>query len=115
MLKAQLCNNMSACYSKMGDIESADIYNNWALKECPDYAKALHRKCIILEDKGEFTQASKVAEWCAQRFDHEDECEDNRKTVAHFKELAGRCKLKIPYEVDQSRERLQAEADAEFD
>ena len=114
LLKAQFCNNMSACYSKLGDLKQADIFNNWALKECPDYAKALHRKCLILEDKGEFTQAVKVAEWCAQRFDHEDEPQDNRNTVRHFTEVAERCKPKIPLEVDMRTERLQEEADEEF-
>ena len=49
LLKGIFCNNMAMCYQKMGDLKSADIYNNWALKECPDYAKALHRKCLILE------------------------------------------------------------------
>ena len=48
----------------MGDFTTADLYNNWALKECPDYSRALHRKCIILEATGEFTQAVKIAEWC---------------------------------------------------
>ena len=78
LLKSQFCNNMAACYQKMGDLQSADIYNNWALKECPDYAKALHRKCLILEATGEYTQAVQVSEWCAKRFGHEDEPEDNK-------------------------------------
>ena len=61
----------------MGDLHSADVYNNWALKECPDYAKALHRKCLILEANGEYSVCWKMADWCAQRFTHEDEDEDN--------------------------------------
>ena len=77
LLKSQFCNNMSACYCKMGDFTSADLYNNWALKECPDYARALHRKCIILEATGEYTQAVKIAEWCVQRFNHADESQDD--------------------------------------
>ena len=114
-LKAIFCNNMAACYQKMGDLEQADSYNNWALKECPDYAKALHRKCMILEDKGEYTQAVKVAEWCSLRFGHEDEPEDNQQTVPHFRDLAQRCKERIPYEVNERNEKLKQEADAEFD
>ena len=65
LLKGQFCNNMAACYQKMGDLNNADVYNTWALKECPDYAKALHRKCLILEEKGQYSQAYQVAEWCA--------------------------------------------------
>ena len=98
VLKAQFCNNMSACYQKMGDLDNADIYNNWALKECPEYAKALHRKCLILEAKGEYTQCVKVAEWCAQRFNHPDEPEENKNTVPHFTEVAERAKPRIPME-----------------
>ena len=115
LLKAQFCNNMAVCYQKMGDLQNADIYNNWALKECPDYAKALHRKCCILEAQGEYTQAVKVSQWCAQRFAHEDEPEENQQTVPHFKEVAERCKPRIPIEKKQKNENLKAEADAEFD
>ena len=46
--------------------------------ESPNYAKALHRKCLILEGKGEYTQAVSMAEWCAKKFDHPDEPEDNQ-------------------------------------
>ena len=114
-LKAQFCNNMAACYQKMGDIEQADTYNNWALVECPDYAKALHRKCLIHEAKREYTMAVKIAEFCAKRFDHEDEPEDNRQTVGPFNDLADRCRPRIPYEAKETQDRLKAEADAEFD
>ena len=92
MLKAQFCNNMSACYQKMGDLKQADIYNNWALVECPDYAKANYRKCLIMEAKGQFTQACKMAEWCAEKFDGEDEIEENKNTGPHFRELVERCR-----------------------
>ena len=68
---------MAACYQKMGDLHNADIYNNWALKESPDYAKALHRKCLIHEAKGQYSLAYKMADWCAQRYTHEDEPEEN--------------------------------------
>ena len=78
LLKATFCNNMSASYCNMGDVQNADVYNNWALKECPDYAKALHRKCLIMEMKGEYSQAVKMADWCSERFSHEDEPESNQ-------------------------------------
>ena len=78
LLKATFCNNMSACYCNMGDIQNADVYNNWALKECPDYAKALHRKCLIMEMKGDYAQCVKMADWCSERFSHEDEPESNQ-------------------------------------
>ncbi len=114
-LKAIFCNNMATCYQKMGDIDKADEMNNWALKECPDYAKALHRKCLILEDKGEYSQACKVADWCSQRFGHEDECEENQQTVPHFAEVAARCKERMPIEAEEKYSRLKAEVDEEFD
>ena len=115
LLKAQFCNNMAACYQKMGDLQKADVYNNWALKECPDYAKAMHRKCLILEEKGEYSTAAKIAEWCAQRFDHEEESETNQEVVPLFIELVDRCKPKLADEVSRREELLRAEANAEFD
>ena len=57
----------------------------------------------------------KIANWCVTRFEHEDESEDNKATVPHFREVAARCEPKIPTEVTLRNERVQEEANKEFD
>ena len=49
-MKAVLNNNIAACYCKLADYSRADKFNNLALIEDPEYAKAFYCKCIILED-----------------------------------------------------------------
>jgi hypothetical protein len=61
-----------------------------ALSEDPDYAKALYRKVLIMEKKGEFTSGHSIAMFAITRFDHELEEEQNRETVPKFKELRDR-------------------------
>ena len=53
-LKAVLNNNISATYCKLSDYDRADKYNNLALMEDPEYAKAFHRKILILEETGKY-------------------------------------------------------------
>ncbi len=56
-----LYNNISTCFFYLGNIPKAEYSNEMALVEEPDYAKALLRKILILERKGEFTQAKSMA------------------------------------------------------
>jgi tetratricopeptide (TPR) repeat protein len=52
-MKAMLYNNIATCFFHMGNLPKAEINNEMALVEEPDYAKALLRKVLILERKGE--------------------------------------------------------------
>jgi tetratricopeptide (TPR) repeat protein len=89
-MKAMLYNNISTCYFHMGNIDKSELNNEMALIEEPDYAKALLRKCMILERKGEYSQAVSIAEFAITRFDDEYEDERNRKIVPEFKEVVSR-------------------------
>ena len=45
-----LLNNIAACFSHMpGQLAQAEYFNDMALMEDPDYAKAMLRKVLILE------------------------------------------------------------------
>jgi hypothetical protein len=54
-MKAMLYNNISTSYFHMNAIPKAEYFNELALVEEPDYAKALLRKVLILEKKGEYS------------------------------------------------------------
>jgi tetratricopeptide (TPR) repeat protein len=54
-MKAMLYNNIATCFFHMGNLPKAEINNEMALVEEPDYAKALLRKVLILERKGEYS------------------------------------------------------------
>ena len=68
-LKAMLYNNISTCYFHLGNIHKAEFNNEMALVEEPDYAKGLLRKILILEKKGEYMQATSMAQYAVVRFD----------------------------------------------
>ena len=48
-LKSMLFNNISVCYFSMNNIPQSEKFNDMALMEDPDYAKALLRKIMISE------------------------------------------------------------------
>ena len=50
-LKAILFNNISMCYYRWGKIDQADKFNDMAIMEDPDYARATYQKCKILESR----------------------------------------------------------------
>lgn len=83
-LKSILFNNISACYFNMNAMDKSDSFNDRALMEDPDFAKALYRKVLILEKNGEYTQGHHLAKFGITRFDSEYEDEENRKVVPHF-------------------------------
>ena len=60
-MKAMLLNNISTSYFHLGQLPKAEQYNDLALMEEPDYAKALLRKALILEKRGECRQAHSIA------------------------------------------------------
>lgn len=53
-MKAILYNNISTSYFHLQNLAKADAFNDMALMEDPDYARALLRKILILEKKGEY-------------------------------------------------------------
>ena len=54
-MKAMLYNNIATCHFHMGNLPKAELNNEMAVVEEPDYAKALLRKVLILERKGEYS------------------------------------------------------------
>lgn len=60
-MKAMLFNNIATCYYHLGQIDKADHMNDLALVEEPDYAKAMLRKVLILERRGDYAQAYSIA------------------------------------------------------
>ena len=54
-MKSMLYNNLSTCYFHMNNLPQAELHNEYALMEEPDYAKAYLRKVCILEKKGEYS------------------------------------------------------------
>jgi len=86
-MKAMLYNNIATCHFHMNNLPKAELHNEMALMEEPDYAKALLRKVYILEKKGEYRQAVSIAEFACTRFDDEYEDDRNRKTIPEFKEV----------------------------
>ena len=60
--------------------------------EDPDYAKALLRKILIQERKGEYEGGYQMANYACTRFDDDFEDEANRKMVPQFKELRDKLK-----------------------
>eukprot|EP00347_Sterkiella_histriomuscorum_P013270 403365360 len=94
-LKSMLFNNISVCYFNMNSIPKSEKFNDMALMEDPDYAKALIRKILIQENKGEFEGGYQMANYAVTRFDDDFEDEANRKMVPQFKELRDKLKDKI--------------------
>jgi tetratricopeptide (TPR) repeat protein len=84
-LKSTLNNNISTCYCHLGDFKSADRFNNLALMEDPEYAKAFYRKALILEGQAKYREAAEVAGWGIKRFDNEFEEEESRNMVQKFR------------------------------
>lgn len=80
----------------------------------PEYAKAFHRKILILEGQSKFKAASETATWCLKRFDSEFEDPDNRKIVPLFRELQERCDAKIPEEAERRERSLKEEVEREW-
>lgn len=55
--------------------------------EDPDYAKALYRKVLILEKKGDYQFAYNIVSFAIQRFDDDFEEEANKQVVPLLKEI----------------------------
>ena len=89
-MKAMLYNNIATCLFHMGNLPKAELNNEMALVEEPDYAKALLRKVLILERKGEYSQAVSIADFAIGRFDDDFEDDRNRKLVPDFREVITR-------------------------
>ena len=53
----------------------------------PDYAKALHRKVLILKKQYRYKNAFEICKFTINRFDNEYESEENQKVVPKLKEL----------------------------
>ena len=108
-MKAMLYNNIATCLFHMNDLAKAELNNEMALIEEPDYAKALLRKVLILERKGEYSQAVSIAEFAVGRYDNEYEDDRNRKIIPEFKEVITRLSGKVDIASKQSRDEMKAE------
>lgn len=82
--------------------------------EDPDYAKALYRKILILEKKGEFTNAHNMANFAITRYDDELEDPDNRKQVQFFREAKDRLVGQIPFEKKIKSDKAEKEVESEI-
>ncbi len=91
-VKSMLRNNIAVCYFNLNKMRECEKFNDMALMEDPDYGKALLRKCLILEKKGEFTQGHDISRFAISRFDDDFEDDNNRKLVPQFKEINQRLK-----------------------
>ena len=86
-----------------------------ALMEDPDYAKALLRKIMILEKRGEYTQGYNMAKFAVFRFDSEFEEDENLALVPKFTELRDRLQCLIPQEKQRRAKNEKADVDNELD
>ncbi len=85
-MKAMLLNNIATCFFHIGgDLTKAEYFNDLALMEDPDYAKAMLRKVYILQKKGDYKEACSIAGFAIMRFDDDFEDERNRKIVPELK------------------------------
>ncbi len=110
-LKAQFNNNISACYSLLKDFTQADIYNNAAIMEDPDYFDAYFRKCELYEDTCEYSLAVNMAEWILTKVGddpaYEYICEQCELLIEEVEP-------KIPDEDNDRREFLKAQMEKEL-
>ena len=98
-LKATLLNNIASCFFNEGFIDQADKFNDRALMDDPDYARAHYRKCTILEHRGDYSQAISLAEYAISTYSNEYESDQaNIKMVPKFEELLEQLENKVPYE-----------------
>lgn len=113
-LKAVLNNNIATCYCRLKQYERADLYNNSALMEDPDYPKALQRKCEILFESGEYTHCSQMCEWAVQKFSGKDEKEETQALIPSLKELKDKAETEKPNE-DKKKAEIAAQQDDDED
>lgn len=57
------------------DYTKADVYNNAAIMEDPDYFDAFLRKCEIYEDSCDYTLCINMAEWLLEKIADDSEYE----------------------------------------
>ena len=86
-LKAVLNNNVAASWFNLNNIDEADSFNNQALIEDPDYCKALHRKCLILQKQGQYSICAQMLTFFIKKYDHPDETEEARSLIPKMREL----------------------------
>ena len=84
-LKAVCLNNLASCFFNEGFIDQADKFNDMALTEDPDYARAHYRKCTILAERGDIKRAILVANSAIKSYSNEMETDQsNIKMVPTF-------------------------------
>ena len=85
-LKAVLLNNLASCFFNEGFIDQADKFNDMALIEDPEYARAHYRKCTILAHKGDIKRAIMVAQSAINTYSNEMETDQtNIKVIPLFR------------------------------
>ena len=106
-MKAMLLNNISTSFFHMeGKLTESEYFNDMALMEDPDYAKAMLRKVLILQKKGDYKEAHSIAGFAIMRFDDEYEDERNRKVVPELKEIRDQLQGKASLQKKKNDERL---------
>jgi len=115
-LKSQVCNNLSLCYCQLNDLEQADIWNNQALLEDPDYPKAIFRKCAILEMQGRFANAVEMVGWGLSLLGNEfvDQPEEEAKLKIPFEDLKERCLKLVDQESALNTQKLKRDVEEEL-
>ena len=110
-----LLNNISASFFHIeGKLSESEYFNDMALMEDPDYAKAMLRKVLILQKKGYYKEAHSIAGFAIMRFDDEYEDERNRKIVPELKAVRDQLEGKASIQKKKNDHRLQEEAEREM-
>ena len=111
-LKSTLLNNVAACFFNQKKIKEAEQFNDLALIEDPGYAKAHHRKCLILEANGQLTSAISIAQAQISEYQSEFEFdESNKAMIPKFEAFIKKVKPNLYKETEQKQNNLQKEVD----
>ena len=115
-LKATLLNNIASSFFNEGYVDQADKFNDMALMEDPDYGRAHYRKCLILEQRGEYSQATALAEYAVSTYSNEYESDQgNVKMVPKFEELIENLEGRLPLEQKDKLQKLQEDVEEQLE
>ena len=109
-------NNLSSCFFNEGFLDQADKFNDMALTEDPDYAKAHYRKCTILAEKGDIKRAIMVANSAIKTYSNEMETDyANVKVVPMFRAFIQENEDKEEMAEEAKQERIEKEVEQELE
>ena len=114
-LKATFLNNLSSCLFNKNQIDQADKFNDLALMEDPGYQRAHWRKCLILEQRGEFKAALNLAEATLEDLNSEYNTDEaSKKIIPKLEELTQRLEIIKDQETEFKKQRMQKEVEEEL-